>query len=112
MSIPRILQAFLLGIAYMMFSLWKMIDVLQTDLGGNSTATEFMLFMKTRQVAAGHCKKKAVDQMKCMSVVVRGAGTQLVAFRKVFALFVCLIDNVSVYREHDDLGRRVRGAGT
>lgn len=43
-------QAFLLGIVYVMFALWRLIDIVQDDLGGNTIAAEFMLFMKTRQV--------------------------------------------------------------
>eukprot|EP00752_Nemacystus_decipiens_P015668 g13982.t1 len=43
------LQAFLLGIVYVMFALWRLIDILRDDLGGNTVAAEFMLFIKTRQ---------------------------------------------------------------
>lgn len=43
-------QAFLLGLAYMLFALWSLIEILKRDLGGNTPAAEFMLFIKTRQV--------------------------------------------------------------
>ena len=45
-------QAFLLGVVYVMFALWRLIDILAKDLGGNTVAAEFMLFIKTRQVCA------------------------------------------------------------
>lgn len=45
-------QAFLLGIVYVTFALWRLIDILNDDLGGNTVAAEFMLFIKTRQVPA------------------------------------------------------------
>lgn len=57
-KIVHVMQAFLLGFAYMMFSLWRMIEILQTDLGGNTTAAELMLFIKTRQVLLTGCKMK------------------------------------------------------
>ena len=46
-------QAFLLGVVYVMFALWRLIDILENDLGGNTVAAEFTLFIKTRQVRGG-----------------------------------------------------------
>ena len=46
-------QAFLLGIIYVIFALWRLIEIVQDDLGGNTLAAEFMLFIKTRQVRRG-----------------------------------------------------------
>lgn len=46
-------QAFLLGIIYVIFALWRLIEIVQDDLGGNTLAAEFMLFIKTRQVGRG-----------------------------------------------------------
>lgn len=45
-------QAFLLAIVYLTFALWRLIDILNDGLGGNTVAAEFMLFIKTRQVPA------------------------------------------------------------
>lgn len=34
-----------------MFALWRLIEILEKDLGGNTVAAEFMLFVKNRQVS-------------------------------------------------------------
>lgn len=63
-------QVFLLGIAYMLFALWRLIEILERDLGGNTPAAEFMLFIKTRQVGgvrrvgSGHSAKCLPGLMK------------------------------------------------
>lgn len=43
----------MLGIIYVIFALWRLIEIVQDDLGGNTLAAEFMLFIKTRQVRRG-----------------------------------------------------------
>lgn len=43
-------QAFLLGVVYLTFALWRLVEVMNSDLGGNTVAAEFMLYIKTRQV--------------------------------------------------------------
>lgn len=40
----------MLGVVYVMFALWRLIDILENELGGNTVAAEFTLFIKTRQV--------------------------------------------------------------
>lgn len=39
-----------MGVVYLMFALWRLIEIVDNDLGGNTVAAEFMLFIKTRQV--------------------------------------------------------------
>ena len=44
-------QAFLLGVVYVIFTLWRLSDILTNDLGGKTAAAKFTIFIKTRQVS-------------------------------------------------------------
>lgn len=60
-SVLSVLQAFLLGIVYLIFALWRLMDILQSDLGGNTMAAEFMLFIKTRSV-----RNRVIDRQRVL----------------------------------------------
>lgn len=48
-------QAILLSIVYVMFALWRLINTLNDDVGGNTLAAQLMLSVKARQVSLPTC---------------------------------------------------------
>lgn len=42
---------------YVMFALWRLSDILKNELGGNTVAAEFTLFIKTRQVRGARASR-------------------------------------------------------
>ncbi|CAM9928533.1 unnamed protein product [Laminaria digitata] len=99
------LQAFLLGVVYVMFALWRLSDILKNDLGGNTVAAEFTLFIKTRQDHLGSASILCAYTMLLMLLYLPASLKESKLFRDIAVRFVYFEAQVPLAKE-----RRKRGA--
>ncbi|CAM9270799.1 unnamed protein product [Ectocarpus fasciculatus] len=90
------LQAFLLGIVYVTFALWRLIDILNDDLGGNTVAAEFMLFIKTRQDHLGSVSPLCAYALQLLLLFLPSSFKESKLFRDIAVRFVYFEEQVPV----------------
>ncbi|CAM9688099.1 unnamed protein product, partial [Ectocarpus sp. 12 AP-2014] len=90
------LQAFLLGIVYVTFALWRLIDILNDDLGGNTVAAEFMLFIKTRQDHLGSMSTLCAYALQLFLLFLPSSFKESKLFRDIAVRFVYFEEQVPV----------------
>ncbi|CAB1115182.1 unnamed protein product [Ectocarpus sp. CCAP 1310/34] len=90
------LQAFLLGIVYVTFALWRLIDILNDDLGGNTVAAEFMLFIKTRQDHLGSMSTLCAYALQLLLLFLPSSFKESKLFRDIAVRFVYFEEQVPV----------------
>ncbi|CAM9490041.1 unnamed protein product, partial [Ectocarpus sp. 8 AP-2014] len=102
------LQAFLLGIVYVTFALWRLIDILNDDLGGNTVAAEFMLFIKTRQDHLGSVSTLCAYALQLLLLFLPSSFKESKLFRDIAVRFVYFEEQVPVAKSKR---REGEGAG-
>ncbi|CAM9373117.1 unnamed protein product [Ectocarpus fasciculatus] len=82
------LQAILLSIVYMVFALWRLIDILSDDVGGKTVAAQLMLTVKTRQDHLGTVSSLCAYTLQLFLLFLPSSFKESKLFRDIAVRFV------------------------
>ncbi|CAM9767141.1 unnamed protein product, partial [Ectocarpus sp. 12 AP-2014] len=82
------LQAILLGIVYTTFTLWRLIDIIDDDLGGNTFAAQLMLLVRTRQDHLGSVSILCAYALQLFLLFLPSSFQESKLFRNISLRFV------------------------
>ncbi|CBN78597.1 conserved unknown protein [Ectocarpus siliculosus] len=82
------LQAILLGIVYTTFTLWRLIDILDDDMDGNTFAAQLMLFVRTRQDHLGSVSILCAYALQLFLLFLPSSFKESKLFRNISVRFV------------------------
>ncbi|CAN0071398.1 unnamed protein product [Scytosiphon promiscuus] len=91
--------AFLLGVVYVMFALWRLIEILEDDLGGNTVAAEFMLFIKTRQDHLGSGSILSAYALQLLLLFLPSSFKESKLFRDIAVRFVYFEEQIPLAKK-------------
>ncbi|CAN0304532.1 unnamed protein product, partial [Ectocarpus sp. 4 AP-2014] len=81
-------QVILLGIVYTTFTLWRLIDILDDDLGGNTFPAQLMLLVRTRQDHLGSVSILCAHALQLFLLFLPSSFKESKLFRNISVRFV------------------------